>query len=515
MFIRMSTEDKGRSFGIFYTKNEMKCVNNEIGMSIMDIIDKSDLTLAEISRKLKLPMSTVLFNTNKLEEKKLIGTYEDENDRRKIYYTNISIKMIASMEPHPEFQEVMEKMLVNTPTNNPLFYKYLVGFVNSGAMTMGLNLGPLMEKAGLLIGNAMKDKFKNQTIDQVIEYLKDYFIISNGPKISLQSNSPIKIKMQFDFNLPSDPSIVFRSSIGLVCSAIEHCTGVSHVITESKMMDDHYSLLFKIEPDNRNKRTRIDPYTDYEFIKIKKNRGEDNFCIIMDGDGYPRMIDNLSQIEIIDRLEAEPDTLKGLNEKLGGSQSTIFSNLTKLENLKIVHTDRNSPGSNTYTNCGLKVMSKKNDLPINLEHVKNMLEKAAEFPELYYRYVFQYLIMVLDAASIDTCNIQNCMGRSYAHIMLKRSNDTNADKMIMKLCEEENGMYSTLTLESYIPLTLTLECTLFTNIGCYALLQFYIGEISEMIFQKTGTKYVPASIIDIKKEKGMQSYRFVMEPERK
>lgn len=511
----MSTEDKGRSFGIFYTKNEMKCVNTEIGMNIMNIVDKNDLTLAEISRKLKLPMSTVLFNTNKLEEKKLIGTYEDENDRRKIYYTNISFKMITSMEPHPEFQEVMEKMLVNTPTNNPLFYKYLVGFVNSGAIRIGLNLGPLMERAGLLIGDAIKAKFENQTIDHVIEYLKDYFKISNGPELSLLSHSPIKIKIQFDFSLPIDPSMVFRSSIGLVCSAIEHCTGVPHTITESKMMENHHSLIFKIEPNNKNKQIRANLYTDGEFTKIKNNRTADDFCIIMDKDGYPRMIDNLSQIEIINRLEAEPDTLKGLNEKLGGSQSTIFSNLTKLENLGIVRTDRNSPGSNTYTNYGLKIMSKKNDSNINLEHVKNMIEKSAGSPELYYRSVFQYLLMVLDAASIDTGNIQNCMGRIYGNIILKRSNKINADKIIMKLCEEEKGIYSTLTLESYIPLTLTLECTLFTNVGCYALLQFYIGEISEIILQKTGIKYIPTSIVNIRKEKGVQSYRFVMEPVRK
>jgi DNA-binding MarR family transcriptional regulator len=510
----MSTEDRGRSFGIFYTQNKIKCVNNEIGMNIMDIIDKNDLTLAEVSRKLKLPMSTVLFNINKLEEKKLIGTYEDENDRRKIHYAKVSIKMITSTEPRPEFQEATKKMLVNTPTNNPLFYKYLMGFVNSDAIRMGLNIDPLMERAGWLIGNSIKAKFENQTIDYVIEYLKNYFKISNGPNLSLLPHSPTKIKIIFDFDLPNDSNMVF-TAIGLVCSAIEHCTGVPHIVTESKTMENHHSLLFQIEPNNKNKRNLASLYTDDRFTKMENDSLTDDFCIIIDRDGYPRMIDNPSQIKIINRLEAEPDTFKGLSEKLGGPQSTIFSNLTKLENLGIVHVNRNSPGSNTYTNYGLKIMSKKNNSNINLGLVKNMIEKSAGPPELYYRFVFQYLLMALDAASIDTGNIQNCIGRTYGSIILKRSNNINADQIIIKLCEEEKGIYSTLTLKSYIPLTLTLECTLFTDVGCCALLQFYIGEISEIIIQKTGIKYAPTSITNIKKEGGVQSYQFVMEPVRK
>lgn len=511
----MSVCDRGRSFGIFYTDIGMKCVNSEIGMRIMDMVDSKDMTLAEISKELNLPVSTVLFNTNKLEEKRLLGTYKDNRDRRKVYYCKISLKMIVSIDPTTELQNMIEDKLTTDLDDSSHFYRYVVCLLNSGSIKFGLNLGPLMERVGRLIGTAMIDELKGRSINSVMDRLNDYFNASNGPKMMIVSYSPMRIELRSGFKMPNNADVIFRSSIGLICSGLECSTGEHYSIIRSEMKDNNDAILFEIEPHSRYNKIKTSLYTEDGFLDIKEGALSQNedFSIILDKDECPRMIDIQSQLEIVRSLEMEPDTLKGLNDKLGGSQSTLFSNLTKLEDAGIIYSDRDS-GPNLYNIYGSLIISKKDDCTKNLEFVKKIIKKAAERPESYYRSVFQYMIMTLDATSIDSSRIQNELGKTYAKTIVKNNSEITLDNIINNICNLKRRSCTKLELESYIPLTFILECTMLTNVGCYALMQFYIGELSEVIFIKTGRRYAPTNVSDITKERGVPSYRFLLEPER-
>jgi len=514
MFSSMSVCDRGRSFGIFYTDIGMKCVNNEIGMRIMDMVDSKDMTLAEISKELNLPVSTVLFNANKLEEKRLIGTYKDDRDRRKVYYCKISLGMITSIEPSTELQNIMEEKLTTDLDSPSCFYKYILCLLNAGSIRLGLNLGPLMERVGRLIGKAMINELKERSINSTMEYLNDYFNASKGPKMTVISYSPMKIELTSDIRIPDNADLIFRSSIGLICSGLECSTGEYYSIIKSEIKNKNYAILFEIRPRPHHNMIKTSLYTDDGFLDIKEGTQfqNDDFSIILDKDGCPRMIDIQSQIEIINTLEIKPNTLKGLNDKLGGSQSTLFSNLTKLEDAGIIYSAREF-GPSMYNTYGCLIISKKNNCTKNLEFIKKIIKKAAECPESYHKSMFQYTIMTLDATSIDSSKIQNDLGKTYAKTIVKNNSEATLDNLIMNICNLKRRSCTKLQLESYVPLTFVLECTTLTNVGCYALMQFYIGELSEVIFIKIGKKYVPTNISDITKERGAPSYRFLLEPE--
>jgi DNA-binding MarR family transcriptional regulator/predicted hydrocarbon binding protein len=514
MFSSMSVCDRGRSFGIFYTDMGMKCVNSEIGMRIMDMVDSKDMTLAEISKGLNLPVSTVLFNTSKLEEKRLIGTYKDDRDRRKVYYCKTSLGMIVSMEPSTELQDIIEEKLAVDFDSPPYFYRYIICLLNAGSIKLGLNLGPLMERVGRLIGKAMIKELKGRSIDSTMEHLNDYFNASKGPKMNIVSYSPMKIELMSSIRIPNNADLVFRSSIGIICSGLECATGEYYVIIRSEIKNKNGAILFEIGPRPQHKKIKTSLYTEDGFLDIKEGKQfqNDDFSIILDKNGCPRMIDIQSQIEIINALEIKPDTLKGLNDKLGGSQSTLFSNLTKLEDAGIIYSVREF-GPNLYNTYGGLIISKKNNCIKNLEFIKMIIKKAAKCPEAYYRSMFQYIMMTLDATSIDSSKIQNDLGKTYAKTIIKNNSETTLDDLIMKICNLKRRSCTKLKLESYIPLTFVLECTTLTNVGCHALMQFYIGELSEVIFIKIKKRYVPTNISEITKERGVLSYRFLLEPE--
>lgn len=509
----MSIEDKGKSFGVFYTDDGIKCLNNETGMEIMKLIEYNNLTLAELSRELKLPVSTVLFNTNKLEEKRLIASYRDSEDRRKVYYTNISLKILVSCDTHPEYDKLLDLILEKNLYEGVTLYRSLVGFACTSAVKTGIDIGPLVERVGRLLGQLMVKEHNIKTKDDACKVLGKFFEEGGCPHLEQTSSNPLTIRMRFYDEMPKDPGTSFRGTIGMVCAVVEELTGKPHMIL-SNGPNTADTITFTIEPVPEHKTVPTNMFLDSGLIRIRKNSGTaEQFCISIDRDKCPRMINNPAQISIIEALAANPDTLKGLNKKLGGSQSTLFSNLTKLENAGIIYTDRSIPGSNVYRNYGMEAMSRKKDTIKEYSEIREILLECVNDPKYYYRSIFKYFMVVLDATGIDSGPIQEALGRSYARIFMKKNPEINADNYITTICSTESVFGTTFTRESYIPLTITMENSLFLGTGGRSLVWFYIGELSEVIYRTTKRNYIPTSIKDLSKGKGKSVFKFVLEPE--
>ncbi len=507
----MLVNDENICFGVFFTQKGIRCISGKIGMETMRLLKDHDCTLASLSRKMVLPISTLLFNMNKLEKSGLIRSYKDDLDRRKVYYTSMSMMIFSSMSPNPDYQKVLEKCLDREFDDKRDRYKDLLEFVISSIIKTGIDFTPLLERGGFLIGKSMKDKMGDRNIPEAIEFIQEYFEPYNIFTIELVSMDPLSIRIRVDDMMLECISLVSKPIIGTVLSIVENCTEKPHYI-ESKTRENDNSVVITLKSKDTKTRPGCNMYLENGLLKTS-DAHVDDFVILLDKNKNPRMIDNPSQIKIIKALDNSPDSLKGLRERIGGSQSTLFSNLNKLEKNEIIYANRSSPGSNIYRNYCSEMVFIENKIQLDMKKIIFVINKPATDPGTYCKSIVEYLLLTLEAMSIDTGKIHNYIGHIYAKHLLKHYKSTSTDKLLKIVCESEPSDF-TLNLESYVPLTFTVKSRLLTDVGSKAMMQFYIGEIVEIIKSKTGKTYVHTDLTDVNKEKGKKGpYRFILEPE--
>ena len=498
-------------FAIYYTESGVRCLDNKIGICIMNELAKSNTTIATLARDLDLPVSTVFFNINKLENRGLIISHKDADDRRKVLYSNNSIKIVSSTSSIPSLHPTGEDIIGTIMDDDDYFYKGLVGFVCLSTVEWGFDISPLMYRIGNLIANEFKEEYSKIDSKECLEHIKKFAHDANCPEIFIESYLPLKISLKLRIAPHIDLSKVYICTISMIARCLQFSTGIEYVISSSTVNEDGNILTYTLEQSTSATSIPQGLFLGEEPVDLDIAKQDDEFCLLSTPEQKLVLVDNPYQIKIVKYLDESPETLKSLCYKMKVSQSTVFSNLIKLKEMNAVFVDQNVPGSNKYKNSGTLLIVKRERGQYDASVIKNILNNITEDSLKYYEGIFKYILSSFDYMGLDTSRFQYHIGHIFANVLIKRNPGMNADSLLETICNSKRGMENVLMLESFVPLKISMTNKMLESVGGRAMLQFYVGFMSEVISLSTGKKY---SVVDI--TDGMKgskpSFKFILEP---
>lgn len=497
-------------FGVFYTDDGLKSLNNKICLDILKIVSEKNVTLADLSQELHISPSTILFNIGKMEDKRIIGTFKDEKDRRKVYYAPIAHTIVLSDVPNVGSEPLIEEISKMTANQQSNFFENLYGAGLTIALRVGLNFGQMVDSGGRLIAHMLKNNVEGMSSDEALDYALSYYNKTDGPRISLISKSPIKFKVEYDMKLYENIGCGHHAGTGLICGILEEATGNRYFVDGESVSDDNTVAYFSLKKGPHVKKYLNTLYDPDGFLKIGHVNSE-AFRIIPTKNGMPALVDNSLQIGIIDVLQESPASLKTLHEILKGPQSTLFSNLAKLEEREIICYDKDLPGSNIYKLYGHELLSSKSIRMEKPTLIKEIINEAVKDPSKFYRTVFRHNLLLMDEIGIDMHSGYFLMGCAYGKACVNKYRNKKTDEILKSVCNEKNEADTIISLDSFVPLQFSLKSPLFGWTGRKSIMQYYVGLVSEIIFMTTGRVYVQTNLEDFSDDDGVPCFRFCME----
>lgn len=496
-----------KRFGIFLTGKGLRKINSEMEMNVMELLAERDLTLASISRSLNAPASTVLANIEKLVENNMVTSYPDEVDRRQIYYANVSIMIMSSVESKSDDTSVFECDAVKYNAVSTRTFADMTKIAFAVMMKYGINAGYVADLFGNYLVDAMKERFANlgvkDAFNQMTSYLKECGIES----ISVSSYDPIVLRIKTCISMPLEAADSLGCFTTMYCHVATYCTGIDHSVTE--VSADGGALLFKISPIALRRPLDLDAW--------RRQAPEDDgkcpeFCLVLDEFNTVRMIDAPVQMAIIRFLDRIPCTAKAVAKGLGISDATASSNLTRLEWAKLVQKGLTNTGAEIYKpRCSI-IMAKCKNKAYDIDVMRDLFVSAIDNPRRFFESLYRYSISAFNSIGIDPAPFQRHLGMIVVREDAEKFVNLGFEESIYVLSGRDSGHAPWLNIESFTPLTISSVETYMSRVGGLAVIQYYIGGIVEAIRVTTGERYC-ATFIEEKVKDGNPSFRFTLEPE--
>lgn len=497
-------------FSIFLTDSGLGYVNTELEFQIMEILSKGDIALADLSKMLDAPVSTVLFNINKLASKRLVVQYRDSADRRKTFYGISAVKLVSSANINPNLKEP-DLLDAEILVDKNKWFKEKIEYASLICINKGMDIGPTLEVYNRILADGMSERFKGHFPDTAVNSAVDYLNSAGACHMTVVSNKPVTIRVSKECVTSVHLKCPSVCGLSFISRALEICTGIPHAVSAPKYDDTDFTVTYMIKPCSKNTESYEKLLSRDNLLKMNGNTTD--FCIITDKEGLARMVESELQTGIIRALNRHPCTLKMLANELGGSASTVFSNMTKLEDMGIICTDRALQGPNYYENCGLIILQQASSCVDNNKNAIELVEAAVADPVQYFVSMFKFLLLAFESAGIDTGKFQNYLGKKFYRVTHVSDDSMTLDAKILALCREDKVMCSNVILESFVPLTLRVRSSGFNRTGTLAMAEFYMGAIQEAILLKIGKRYDATSFTESSEADGAISFRFVLEPD--
>lgn len=499
---------------MYLSDNKLIPVTDPIKVGIMAVLSESDRTLADMSRILETPLSTLFSNLNKMVEDGLIESFSHSDDKRKVLYSQKAVKLIESKKPEPGVAGVASEVLNNAMKDPTNFYKSIVTYVSMITTMTGLDLGPLFERAGRIMANIKKDDFQCEKVEDLIPKIKEFCTKADMPDITVFTFVPLTIILHLENYGSKDAPNMFRSTKGFITQALSNLTGMSYTVTSSEVFGDGYNKLkIVLEPNNNPTDITAEVLGDDNVSGVMEVVSQEYFELYatMNGIVYNS---NDTQIKIMNELSTFGDaTLSDLARKLGISQSTIFANLNKMVDDKLIASADSEVDNRkvVYRAISTRFMTKKKSTEGNHKRAYDVMKKAKADPHSFYRSVFEFLIYETDTLGLDFTDTANTIGMALAMKVKELYPDVSVEQFVKMICESPEIVGArSFAVVTYIPLTITMGCHLDpVEAIANVVNKFYGGFLSLLLSITSGTTYLVTSTHDL--VDGEIKYEYVLE----
>lgn len=175
---------------IFSTRKGIKIIDSPIKIQILNMLE-NESSEADIVKNTGKSKSTISVHLKNLLEDGIISYKSHPIDRRsKIFY--IYAQYIGEIYPDSIIYQ-MPKVNGEIETSEQL-YKEELKIFKSILLRHGLQLSPLSMMAGEQIGQEIYKSYHYESLDELLDLIKDTFDKLNMGKIKVSSQSPLIIK---------------------------------------------------------------------------------------------------------------------------------------------------------------------------------------------------------------------------------------------------------------------------------------------------------------------------------
>jgi uncharacterized protein len=192
-------KEKKGDVPLFSTKNSVVAVESPMKGLILGMIAAGDISFDEIVTRTGKAKSTISVHIRDLEIDELIASRPDPGDQRRRILTLIS-KPIGRLTNTDRIVSYTEEH--RTTGAQPFaeediasFFIYALRVFRTEAMTLGLNMDPILERTGYQIGSVLAPLLADDTLEGKIHKMDDFWQTYGLGRIKLVDEDPITLEV--------------------------------------------------------------------------------------------------------------------------------------------------------------------------------------------------------------------------------------------------------------------------------------------------------------------------------
>lgn len=206
-----SEENHEESGGVtlFSTKTSVVAIDSSIKRLIIRIISAGEISFDEIVSRTGKAKSTISVHLRDLETAGLIASRPDPEDHRKRLISMVSepIGHLSNADRIPAGKRIQMDtgILPFTEGDIASFFRYTLRVFRTEAMNLGMNIDPILERAGSRIGMVLAPLIEDSTLPGKVSKMDTFWQSYGLGKISLISTDPLTIRVEGCFECQDLP----------------------------------------------------------------------------------------------------------------------------------------------------------------------------------------------------------------------------------------------------------------------------------------------------------------------
>ena len=246
-------------FELYYTKNGLVQVSNDVRRQILHELEDRNLSLTELSKMTGKAQSTLSVHLDKMVGEGLITVHDDPEDSRRKVYSLISVMLAYSKPPSDEAMTMAMKVLSEVADDPVKTRDALARFIFLGFDGMGLSVGPMATILGSIHAMALGGSLTADTVEGTVANARDYYRRMGFGEASIYSLKPLSIIIKDDLSFTEDSakSLGYYAT-GFFSKILEDSTGRSYTVASSEVFgtDCNY-FRFTLEPVRKRSSRRF------------------------------------------------------------------------------------------------------------------------------------------------------------------------------------------------------------------------------------------------------------------
>lgn len=443
------SDDAGR-FQVRSEGNVAIPVSNSTSMTILDILEDSDLTLSDISCRSGIPTSTVFFNLKSMMKNGLISSYSDRANGKKAVYSLSSIKLLAFGEAKVDALSSVSTVLMRAVSDPSYMYRGMLTFIALSCFRGGMDVTPTFSHMGRLLADRMKGFFKSDNFEDLMEEMFAFGRKTGMPSIRLHNHVPFTLAITPEIQLDEKFLSIYATYMGFITQVLENNLGTRYVLESNRIADDGDVHMILVPAENGFKpHVAADPVGTDAVMKP--------FMILYRGD-QPMLIDNRNQVDIVRVLAEQDCTSMEISEKTGIPIQTVYSNLSRMVNDKVVSSHMNDAGSGPMYRFDLHITLYAGDsTDVSEDYLDPLMVQTMEHPMYFFQNLLICLTHLFDTLGISWSESIRYIGGAMAQgMMIGKSVDKSGD-FLGEFFKERMPFGSRVSFVSHFPLTFEVE----------------------------------------------------------
>lgn len=476
----MADSEYGREFRILLTAHHgLKTITNPAWIRMLDAVTDGAKTTAQLSSELGIPRSTVQQGIASMVSDGIIGSCRSGEDSRKVIHYFSSIAMVRSITEEAvdprEWDAVVRNVI--TDSGGPP-YGLLFIFV-AVLRSCGVDASNILFEAGLSVGDLYMEYYPDNPFRTMGDEVTQVTGIREGISIDVDPAQGVTIRVGNMGNAVFTEIMCYLVA-GFVWSLVRRRLGIVCVpildFEHSKVYTDARMRIYGDIP------LRVVPIADHrsDYYKV-----DSPMAVYISSEG-PCLVCNRNMVSVMDALFDKPLSISGIAAATGIREITVYSTLSRLEDLGIVE-KMSGDRVQIYSVSCRKILRRVGQEPENI--VLEIPPASCPRRNLFNRLVYRYVMWSVEKLGFSGEHIFDIVGRSVARSLVSMDGTISPQSYLDMVCSIHSGNRMELELETYIPLTVVLTTAPVPEGVIRYTIQYLEGLIKEGLRMTTGEDY--------------------------
>ena len=194
--------------GLFATPSGTLAVQSPVRVRILSLLAERDLPFDELVRLSGKAKSTVSVHLQGLEREGIVAERQDpEDSRRKIFsLRSPHLGTISRTTPALADNAALLEELVSGP--DPFrFYRLMFRTIRVSLLSSGINIDPVLQKAGYEVGERVYSSLAKSGLDEVLANLAGFWKTNSLGVLEIESTDPLVVRVYDCFECGSLPAL--------------------------------------------------------------------------------------------------------------------------------------------------------------------------------------------------------------------------------------------------------------------------------------------------------------------